>query len=172
MWLILIGGLFLVSIAVSVWFTTTQVGWLIEAVPDSARYRDQWQLEIDRLTEIQHPAVIHWLPESCLCRFFSIKHAGTITQQAEESGFNVYQLESSTGVLGAEISLTGSYQPEISPSILITRPNGQLSYVGAYSDSIRCNTGTSMVGRFIEDPDKLPDRTIVGLDVKNCRCTN
>jgi len=46
------------------------------------------------------------------------------------------------------------------------------AYIGAYSDGVRCNTGTSMVDRFLESPETLPSLTVVGLNVQTCRCLN
>lgn len=152
-------------------FTKTHVGWLIEQVPDSIAYKDDWQALINSLEGVEHPAVIHWLPENCLCRVLSAKHAGQITVQAESAGFHVFQLNSHDDSLGKHLSVLSLNTP-FSPVIAITARNGNLAYVGAYSDGIRCNTGTSMVDSFLEDPAKLPVRTVVGLDVKTCRCLN
>ncbi|TCS42442.1 DUF6436 domain-containing protein [Reinekea marinisedimentorum] len=152
-------------------FNKTHVGWLIESVPDSIAYKDNWQTIINNLTEVEHPAVIHLLPENCLCRVLSAKHAGQITVQAQSAGFNVFQLNSGDSSLGQRVSAPDINTP-FSPAIAITRDDGTLAYVGAYSDGIRCNTGTSMVDQFLESPASLPARTVVGLDVQTCRCLN
>lgn len=168
-WLIVFFLIIGLPLAGSILFTKTHVGWLIELVPDSHRYKDNWQNSIDKLVGVKHPAVVHWLPDNCLCKVLSAKHAGQVTQLAEAHGFNVFQLNSDDVGLGTPLNDTSLEMP-FSPTIAITRADGGLAYVGAYSDGVRCNTGTSMVDRFLEDPQKLPARAVVGLDVKTCRC--
>jgi len=157
-------------VAATFWFNQQYVGWLIESVPDSVAYQQQWQRVIDSHTNINHPAVIHWLPETCLCRALSMKHAGQVTLTAEGNGYSVYQLNTEDESLGLSLALIEQPILAFGPSIAITRYNGQIAYVGAYSDGVRCNTGTSMVEVFIDSPESLPNLPVVGLDVKTCRC--
>ncbi len=158
------------SIYASYWFNHTYVGWLINDIPDAVQYRNQWQQSIDQLS-VSHPAVIHYLPEGCLCRMLTIKHAQQLTEKAANNGFSVYQLNSSDTNLGEPTSLVDSSSP-VSPQIIITKPSGQIAYVGAYSDGVRCNTGNSLVDAFLGSVADLPIQPVVGLDVQTCRCLN
>ena len=151
------------------WFHHRYVGWLVQAVPDALAYRASWQQQLDRVPGLQHPAVIHYLPNECLCRVLSIKHAQQLTQKAKSGGFQVFQLNSEDTNLGQPLQLAQVESP-LSPQILITQPNGNIAYVGAYSDGIRCNTGNSLVDDFLSSVTSLPTQPSVGLDVQTCRC--
>ncbi|TCS43018.1 DUF6436 domain-containing protein [Reinekea marinisedimentorum] len=170
---LLLAALFIaLSAGASYWFTQNHVDWLIKEVPDSILYQKQWQTQIDQMTSITHPAVFHWLPTNCFCRYFSLNHAKQISDTAKSNGYSVFQLNTKTNGLGKTVTLPDSFTTPLSPIIVITRPDGSIVYVGAYSDGVQCNTGTSMVYRFLEDPKSLPARTLVGLNVKTCRCVD
>ncbi|MEJ2042918.1 MAG: DUF6436 domain-containing protein [Reinekea sp.] len=157
------------AVSASYWFQHNYIGWLVNDVPDAVRYRQQWQQTLDGLDGLKHPAVIHYLPNGCLCRMLTLKHAQQISDKAGQSGFQVFQLNSSDAGLGDSLTLAGS-SAFLSPQIAITRPDGRIAYVGAYSDGIRCNTGNSMVDSFLDSVQSLPGQTVVGLDVQTCRC--
>jgi hypothetical protein len=154
----------------SLWFNHTYVGWLVDAVPDANLYLRDWQSAIDELESLEHPAIVHYLPEGCLCRMLALKHAEQITGEAEANGFNVFQLASNSLNLGVSKELPTHYDLVPAPSIIITREDGKIAYVGAYSDGVRCNTGNSMVTTFIQSPSNLPSQPVVGLNVETCRC--
>jgi hypothetical protein len=172
--LLLINGiialLMVTALVATYWFRISHVGWLIEDVTDVLSFNQEWQVMIDTLDEVNHPAVIHYQPDGCLCRVFNAAHSANISSMAAANGFAVYQLNSQYEELGK--SIEGPLQNTMGPLIAITRPDGQLAYVGAYSDGVRCNTGTSMVDSFLSSPDALPKMSVVGLDVQTCRCLN
>ena len=157
------------AVAASYWFQHSYIGWLVNDVPDAVGYREQWQQTLDELDNLKHPAVIHYLPNGCLCRMLTLKHAQQVSSKAEQGGFQVFQLNSSDAGLGNSLTLTDD-TGFLSPQIAITRPDGRIAYVGAYSDGIRCNTGNSMVDSFLDSVASLPEQTVVGLDVQTCRC--
>lgn len=165
---LLLFGLVLSGVA-TLWFDRNHVGLMIESVADVAEFKDSWQALIDS-EEVTHPAVIHWLPEGCLCSFLTSNHAANVTQDAEQNGFHVYQLQSSRSGLG--VPLTSQAQPHkaIGSLIAITNVDGQIAYLGAYSDGVRCNTGNSMVTEFLASPSNLPSPSVVSLDVETCIC--
>ncbi len=169
-WLTLVGLAVVIPLMSSYWFQRTHVGSLIETVPNSLEYAQLWQAAIDESDGLVHPAVIHWLPDNCLCRILSSKHASQITHTAEQNGFNVFQINTHDSSLGRSVDIPDMTQMPFSPTIVITHPDGQIAYVGAYSDGVRCNTGNSMVESFIGGPNTLPVQTVVGLDVQTCRC--
>ncbi len=170
LWLAFIGGLFLIALFGTLWFKQVYVGWLLESVTDSNEFVTQWQAALDENESIQHPAVIHHLQDDCLCRVLTLKHASQITLDAMETGYSVYQLNTATVGLGNSIHLKSALEDVVSPLIIITNQTGRIAYIGAYSDGIRCNTGTSMVESFISSIQNLPVRPVVGLDVESCRC--
>lgn len=161
----------ILSLLASVWFNQTYIGWLIESVPNSLEFKEQWQSRIDQVPSMQHPAIVHYLPDDCLCRALASKHASQISETAIQNGFNVYQLGSSNIELAVEVGDFIAIDHDISPIIAITDESGDIAYVGAYSDGVRCNTGNSMVESFIASPETLPMRAVIGLDVQTCRCT-
>lgn len=163
-----IAFLLLGALAGSYWFRISHVGWLIEDVIDTLAFQQDWQLAINDLNHIQHPAVVHYQPKGCLCRALNASHSQEITRLATKGGFSVYQLNSEHSGLGKP--LKGEAASSIGPLIGITNAEGRLAYIGAYSDGVRCNTGTSMVDVFLASPDRLPASPVVGLDVQTCRC--
>lgn len=170
LWSGVVVGLLIIAMLATAWFKESYVGWLVESVADSNEFVTQWQLAISESDIIDHPAVIHYLPENCLCRVLTQKHAAEITVDAQDAGFSVYQINSNSLGLGNSIRIDSPKAQVLAPIIVITNISGQIAYVGAYSDGIRCNTGTSMVASFIESPQSLPTRPVVGLDVETCRC--
>jgi hypothetical protein len=165
--LIAIGCIIVFSFLVGRWFQSTYVGWLIESISQPLQFQQQWQTAVDQSEELTHPAVIHFLPDACACTVLTVKHAKSVTSKAVNSGYEVYQLSSNHQDLGKSIAMG---VPEISPIIAITDINGQIQYLGAYSDGVRCTTANSMVDNFVESIENLPKRAIVGLDVEVCRC--
>lgn len=155
----------------SYWFNRQYVGWLVESVPDANAFLEQWQASIDHYTAIDHPAVIHWLPNDCLCRVLTSKHAAQVSELAIQNNFHVYQLKTSDEALGNVIDSTPVLSYDVRPTIIITAESGQITYVGAYSNSVRCSSSTSMVDAFIRTPLPISNLAVVGLDVKTCRCT-
>lgn len=154
----------------SLWFNRNHVGMMIERVPNVVEFRARWQALLDSQT-LRHPAVIHWLPEGCLCAVLTSNHAANVTVDAEKSGFNVYQLASSRdGLLGQSLLVDQLPHSPIGSLIAITNKAGQLAYLGAYSDGVRCNTGNSMVAEFISSTSNLPFPPVVSLDVETCVC--
>jgi hypothetical protein len=152
------------------WFNQTHLGWLNESIPDANAYASDWQQTLDAQSQLDHPAVIHWLPNTCLCRLLTLPHALQISTEAATNGFSIYQFNADDRGLGAVISAALNSRLGASPTIFITNSNGQISYLGAYSEGIRCSRGNSLVATFIDDPLRLPNQRVVGLDVETCRC--
>jgi hypothetical protein len=165
--LLVIGLMLVMSLVVGRWFQSNYVGWLIESVNSPNVLHAQWQEALDQLPQLTHPAVIHVLPSDCLCTLLTIKHAKTVSVKAKSAGFSILQLGSSHTGLGETIEMD---VPELSPFIAMTDEQGVLKYLGAYSDGVRCTTANSLVDQFIGDVSNLPSHTIIGLDVKVCRC--
>jgi len=150
-----------------VWFNANHVSWFIDDIQDPVAFKEQWQEVVDA-SAVKHPAVLHYLPDDCLCKLFTLKHAKDVTNRAVNSGFNVYQYNSTDTGLGKQLT---SLEITVNrPVIAITDDKGRLAYLGAYSDGIRCNEGNSMVSAFVSKPDSLPEHTVLGLDVEGCRC--
>lgn len=160
------------SLAATFWFGQKYTGWLLESVPNSLTFKQSWQTQLNELNELKHPAIVHLLPDDCLCRMFSLKHAQQVTQTASDNGFNVFQLGSADAGLGTPVAQTLALENRLAPLVAITRADGSLAYLGAYSDGIRCNTGTSMIESFIISPETLPKQAVIGLDVESCRCVD
>ena len=154
----------------ALWFSQTHQGWLNESIPDANTYASDWQQTLDAQPWLDHPAVIHWLPGTCLCRLLTLPHALKISTEAAVNGFSIYQFNADDRGLGMVISAALDSVLGASPTILITNNSGQISYVGAYSDGIRCSSGNSLVATFIDDPLRLPKHRVVGLNVQTCRC--
>ena len=152
------------------WFNQAYLGWLNESIPDANAYAAAWQETVDGQQQLRHPAVIHWLPSACLCRLLTLPHAVQISAEAAENGFNIYQFNGADRGLGEIRSVLLEPVLGASPTILITDTSGQVRYVGAYSDGIRCASGDSLVNSFIADPQALPQYRVVGLNVQTCRC--
>ncbi len=169
-WLVLFALMLVVALAASQWFQHRYVGLMLENVADSNVFFASWQDAVTSTDALQHPAVIHNLPDDCLCRALTAKHAGQISAQAGQSGFHTFQILSNHPELGKTVDIQDSIVRQVAPVIIITNAQGRIVYVGAYSDGIRCNTGTSLVSRFIASPDDLPTTPVVGLDVETCRC--
>lgn len=159
---------FLLLLGAAAWFNAKHLGWLDDVVVDNQAYLMQWQQEVNALS-LTHPSILHWMPEDCLCSFFSLNHALDISVTAASASFNIYQLNTTYEGLGDSVYsdslplLTGS-------TIVMTNAEGQIAYVGAYSDGLRCNDGNSMVSRFTDSPDLLPVQPIVGTNVRTCLC--
>jgi len=152
------------------WFNQTHLGWLNESIPDADAFASGWQQTLDAQPQLEHPAVIHWLPRSCLCRLLTLPHALQISTEAAANGFSLYQFNADERALGTPISAELDALLGASPTILITNSHGQIRYVGAYSSGIRCASGNSLVATFIADPARLPKHRVVGLNVQTCRC--
>lgn len=170
--LLVINGLLLLILAsvaaASYWFLTTYTGWLANEVADPDAYRASWQAKLDELA-LEHPAVIHYQPKSCLCRAFAAGHLRTLGSLAEENGFARYQLNTKWPHLGTTLNLA-EHDTSIAPIVLITNPSGHLAYLGAYSNGVTCTKATSQIDQLIASPNNLPQHTQVGLNVSTCRC--
>lgn len=168
--LLLIGVFLLLGSAAvaSLVFQGRYVGWLIADIENPMEFKAQWQAILAEAPDLKHPAVIHFQPEGCLCYSLSSRHAGVITETAQTEGFHVYQLNTARANMGETLQTTRTLP--VGPLIAITRPDGTLRYAGAYSDGIRCNTGTSMVDSFLTANPQSTSATVIGLDVETCRC--
>ena len=163
-------ALVVIPLGAGLWFNQAYLGWLNESIPDANAYGAGWQETLDAQPQLQHPAVMHWLPNTCLCRLLTLPHALKISAEASANGFNIYQLNGADRGLGEIVSTPLTPMLGASPTILITDARGQVRYVGAYSNGIRCASGDSLVTSFIADPQGLPSHRVVGLNVQTCRC--
>lgn len=157
------------SLIASIAFQSNYVGWLADDVTDPMAFRNDWERILASAEGIEHPAVIHFQPEGCLCFALSARHAAQISSDADRVGLTVYQLNSTHDGLGAPLTVDTGDLP-FGPLIAITSADGSLRYAGAYSDGIRCNTGNSMVSTFIDPANSSNGQTVIGLDVTVCRC--
>jgi len=159
--------LVLVSVGVF-WFRSDQLGWFGETVSDVPAWNNHWQSWVDERSDIDHPAMVHWIPEDCLCRFFMASHAGDLSERATSLGYAAYQV----GEISLSIDLAKPVQPTPDfetpgPLILLTNADGAIRYLGPYSDGLTCTNANSLVD------DWLPlsrAGQAVNLDVTSCRC--
>ncbi|GGX73980.1 DUF6436 domain-containing protein [Saccharospirillum salsuginis] len=157
----------LVSVGVF-WFRADQLGWFGETVSDVPAWHDQWQEWVDDRADIDHPAMVHWIPEHCLCRFFMAGHAADLSERAPSLGYAAYQ----TGEISLSIDLARPLRstPDFNtpgPLILLTNTDGAIRYLGPYSDGLTCTSANSLVD------DWLPlsrSGQAINLDVTSCRC--
>ncbi|EAR08024.1 DUF6436 domain-containing protein [Reinekea blandensis] len=169
-WLLLtVAALLVLALIASIGFQSRYVGWLTEEVSNPMAFRQQWESLLADLDGIEHPAIIHYQPEGCLCFSLSSKHAAQITDTGLAEGFSVVQLNSQHADLGKPVNADTSGLP-FGPLIAITGPDGHLQYAGAYSDGVQCNTGNSMVSTFLSSDYESNGQTVIGLDVNVCRC--
>ena len=159
--------LLLVSVGVF-WFRADQLGWFGETVSDVPAWHGDWQDWIADRADIDHPAMVHWIPEDCLCRFFMAGHAGDLSERAPSMGYAVYQ----TGEISLSIDLARPVRstPDFAtpgPLIVLTDADGGIRYLGPYSDGLTCTSANSLVEDWL--PLSRSGRAI-NLDVTSCRC--
>lgn len=161
-------GILVVVLAVGGWFRATHLQWFGEDIPDINAWQAGWQGWVNDHTELRHPAMVHFMPENCLCRFFTAGHASQLSHQALLLGYSVFTLGGD--FLDADLArelLNGPDTASPGPMIVLTDKNGRIRYLGPYSDGIRCGSGTSLVDAWL--PLERPGQ-IVTLDVSSCRC--
>ena len=167
-WNVALGLCLVLAVSGSVWFNNTHTGWLADKVNNPMAFQESWQARLNQL-QISHPAVLHVQPEGCLCQPLSARHLKSISNTAEQNDFSLYQVNSSWKGLGEEVTLD-NLPEQVMPVVMITQESGELAYLGAYSDGLRCNESTSLVDAFLASPNTLPNHTVVNLDVETCIC--
>lgn len=148
-------------------FRQSQLGWFGETVTSVPAWQAQWQEWINRQS-LKHPAMVHWVPPDCLCRFFTAGHATGLSERAETLGYSVYQIgEPSLNLDIAQPLASGPDFPTPGPLVLLTNTEGGIRYLGPYSDGLTCTQANSLVD------DWLPlsrQGQVLNLDVTSCRC--
>lgn len=143
------------------------LGWFGETVPDVARWGENWQHWLDQ-QPIEHPAMVHLMPEGCLCRFFTSQHAAVLSARAAELGYHRYQ--AGDEFLGTELARplrTRSFPTSPGPLLALTGTDGQLRYLGPYSDGLRCTAANSLVDDWLAL--SRPGR-VLQVDANSCQC--
>lgn len=149
------------------WFERHYMGWYGQTVNDMNGWQQQWQSWLDSQPELQHPAMVHLLPDQCLCRWFVRDHASDLSDKAVELGYEVYQTSALLGSDQARL-LTQVVDFETpAPLMILTDSAGQVRYLGPYSDGLRCNAENSLVDQWL--PLELQGQ-VVQLDANGCIC--
>ncbi|MHA7878185.1 MAG: DUF6436 domain-containing protein [Saccharospirillum sp.] len=162
-------GLLLALVAAGAvyWFQATHLGWFGETVDDMRAWQSHWQGWVNEQAAVQHPAMVHLVPEGCLCRFFVQAHAADLSQSAQELGYRVYQTSSLLPSERAERLDRPVAFDSPGPLLMLTDHNGELRYLGPYSDGVRCNAETSLVDQWL--PLSLGGQ-VIQLDASGCLC--
>ena len=148
-------------------FRQSQLGWFGETVTDVPAWQAQWQEWIKR-QPLEHPAMVHWVPPDCLCRFFTAGHATTLSERADNLGYSVYQIGEPSLSLDVARPITSSPDfPTPGPLVLLTNAEGGIRYLGPYSDGLTCTQANSLVDDWL--PLTRPGQ-LLNLDVTSCRC--
>ncbi len=165
--------LIIIPLVTSFWFLQSHVDWLIKKVEDPSYFLDTWQFWVSEQEGLKHPVVIHYLPDTCLCSALTQRHAVSLSETALKNGYTVHQIGSSKNGLGSPITGIGLGVPnDLSPLIIITQRNGDIRYLGAYSEGLLCNSSSSLVERFIEPMSGMVfEPPVIGIDVKSCHCS-
>lgn len=149
-------------------FRAHYLGWFGESVTNVTTWGADWQMWLDQ-QPIEHPAMVHLMPANCLCRFFTGQHAADLSIRAKALGYHPYQ--AGDDFLSDEVAkplLTRSYPLSPGPLLALTGADGQIRYLGAYSEGLRCTTSNSLVD------DWLPlSRTgrVLQVDADSCQCS-
>lgn len=158
----------LVLAAVTLGFRAHYLGWFGESVSNVGRWGTDWQDWLDQ-QPIEHPAMVHLMPEGCLCRFFTGQHAGDLSILAEPMGYHRYQ--AGDEFLDADLAdplLTRSFPDSPGPLLALTGADGQIRYLGPYSDGLRCTTANSLVDDWL--PLSRPGQ-VLQVDANSCQCS-
>lgn len=159
----------LLALAAGLWFRQIHLDWLGRSVVDVSQWREDWQAWFDERDEVQHPAMLHWMPPGCLCRFLAAGHAATLSETGRSLGYQPVQL--GTPFISAQLARPLAGLPPASPGplIVLTGADGQIRYLGAYSSGLSCAQSNSLVD------DWLPlarSGSVVNLDATTCVCAD
>ncbi|MEX0624029.1 DUF6436 domain-containing protein [Saccharospirillum sp.] len=162
---LIVAGLVLATVTFG--FRAQYLGWFGESVPDVARWGTDWQTWLDQ-QPIEHPAMVHLMPEGCLCRFFTGQHAADLSIRADALGYQRYQAgDDFLSTELAQLLLTPSFPNSPGPMLALTGADGQIRYLGPYSDGLRCTTANSLVDDWL--PLSRPGR-VLQVDANSCQC--
>ncbi|WP_108125371.1 DUF6436 domain-containing protein [Saccharospirillum mangrovi] len=159
----------LVVLLATLWFRQTHLNWLGRTVPDVSRWSADWQEWIDSRDDLTHPAMLHWMPTGCLCRFMAAGHASTLSEEGLALGYQPYQLGTPFIAANLATPLPGLPPASPGPMIALTGADGQLRYLGAYSSGLTCAQSNSLVDDWL--PLSRPG-SVVNLDATTCVCVN
>lgn len=157
----------LLALAAGLWFRQTHLDWLGRSVTDVSAWRADWQSWVDAQSGLRHPAMLHWMPSGCLCRFMAAGHAAALSREGRALGYQPYQL--GQAFLSAADAPPLAGRPPLSPGplIVLTGAGGDIRYLGAYSSGLTCSQGNSLVGDWL--PLSRPG-SVVNLDASTCVC--
>jgi len=169
-WLAIIGlvASALVLTIATLGFRAHYLGWFGESVPNVARWGTDWQAWLDQ-QPVEHPAIVHLMPEGCPCRFFTGQHAADLSRRAKVLGYRRYQ--AGDEILDtdlADLLPTRSFPNSPGPLLALTGADGQIRYLGPYSDGLRCSAANSLVDDWL--PLSRPGR-ILQVDASSCQCS-
>ncbi|PTY36507.1 hypothetical protein BGP77_04210 [Saccharospirillum sp. MSK14-1] len=159
----------LIALAAGLWFRQSHLNWLGHSVSDVSAWHSQWQDWIDDRTDLTHPAMIHWMPPGCLCRFMAAGHASNLSKTGLTLGYHPVQLGSTFIDTRLADALNGAPPASPGPLIALTGADGQLRYLGAYSSGLTCAQSNSLVDDWL--PLTRPG-SVVNLDATTCVCVN
>ncbi len=166
-----VGGLVaagLILAAVTLGFRAHYLGWFGESVSNVANWGADWQDWLDQ-QPIEHPALVHLMPGGCLCRFFTAGHAAELSARADTLGYHRYQAGDNFLSEALAVPLhTRSFPQSPGPMLALTGVDGQIRYLGPYSDGLRCTTANSLVD------DWLPLTRlgqVLQVDANSCQCS-
>lgn len=160
----------LLALAAALWFRQSHLDWLGRSVSDVSAWSDQWQDWVDTRRDLTHPAMIHWMPPGCLCRFMASGHASSLSESGRELGYHPVQL-GTPFIKQTLAALLDDGAPPASPGplIVLTGADGQIRYLGAYSSGLTCAQSNSLVDDWL--PLSRPG-SVVNLDATTCVCVN
>lgn len=153
--------------ALTLGFRAHYLGWFGESVTNVAAWGADWQTWVDE-QPLEHPALVHLMPKGCLCRFFTGEHAADLSNRAGELGYHRYQ--AGDAFLGADLAdlLSPAYFPDSpGPMLALTGADGQIRYLGPYSDGLRCTAANSLVDDWL--PLSRAGR-VLQVDASSCQC--
>lgn len=148
-------------------FRAHYLGWFGESVANVGRWGGDWQVWLDE-QPLQHPAMVHLMPAGCLCRFFTAQHAADLSERARSLGYHRYQ--AGDEFLSPELAdplHPASFPDSPGPLLALTGADGQIRYLGPYSDGLRCTAGNSLVEDWL--PFSRPGR-VLQVDANSCQC--
>ena len=108
--------------------------------------------------------IIHLKEEKCKCNLYSNKHIEELNEKLNKEDFNIVNINIKKSELKKIIP---AY-----PSTIIFDKNGDLAYVGAYSDGLMCSSKNSVVEMVLTNIKAGFNPALINSDTKGCYCYN
>lgn len=108
--------------------------------------------------------IIHLKEENCKCNLYSNQHIKELNKKLNKDEFNIINVNIKKSELKKIIP---AY-----PSTIIFDENGNLAYVGAYSDGLMCSSKNSIVEMVLTNIKAGFNPALINGDTKGCYCYN